>query len=334
MYKTLSLEEIDSIKSPFFSNLKKIYEKEGFAYFKQFIKKINEDIVDEILYFSSWSVYFRIILKENNLELIDETQAIRLKLDEKTITALHNRLKKKINNVWKKNIANTLIEQFENENMSKYLWKHFLVYDIETIGNIQNLKETKFMVGYVIDSKDFEKWEKPKYKYISQANLDKFVKYLLDYDGYIVWYNNVWFDNPVIVYNSSFPENEWEKMIETINKKSLDLFFVYSKIFWKRIGLNAVATHIVWVSKTLSSGAEWMQLLKEYEQTNDAKLLNKVKNYCKNDVKMTLTILLYLIYIWKISYQEKDINIDIDYILQNWVLELEKKEKNDNMSIF
>jgi hypothetical protein len=30
------------------------------------------------------------------------------------------------------------------------------VYDIETIGNIQNLKETQFMVGYVIDSKDFE----------------------------------------------------------------------------------------------------------------------------------------------------------------------------------
>jgi hypothetical protein len=53
MYKTLNLEEIESIKSSFFSNIKKIYEKEGFVYFKQFIKKINDEIVDEILYFSA-----------------------------------------------------------------------------------------------------------------------------------------------------------------------------------------------------------------------------------------------------------------------------------------
>ena len=74
-----------------------------------------------------------------------------------------------------------------------------------------------------------------------------------------------------------------------------------------------------------------MQLLKEYENTGDKTLLAKVKNYCKNDVKMTLTILLYLLYIWNISYQEKDISIDIDYILANWLLELEKQSKNDNI---
>jgi len=327
MYKTLTLSEIESIKSPFFSNIKAIYEKEWYAYFKQFIKKINDDIVDEIIYFSGSEPYFRIILKEWDLELIDEKQSIRLKLDKETISGLHNRLKKKIDNKWKKNIANTLIEQFEQENMKKYLWKHFLVYDIETIGNIQNLKETKFMVWYAIDSKDFENGDKPKYKYISQANLDKFVEYLANYDGYIVGYNNIWFDNPVVGYNSSFQNQE--ELIQKINEKSLDLFFVYSKIFWKRIWLNAVASNIVWVSKTLSSGAEWSNLLKEYEQTWDTKALNKVKNYCKNDVKMTLTILLYLIYIWTISYQEQDINIDIDFILENGLLKLEKEVKNN-----
>jgi len=329
MYKTLNLEEIESIKSSFFSNIKKIYEKEGFVYFKQFIKKINDEIVDEILYFSAWEVYFRIILKDGNLEIIDEKQAIRLKLTDEVISALHNRLKKKIDNTWKKNIANTLIEQFETENMKNYLWKHFLVYDIETIGNIQNLKETQFMVGYVIDSKDFENWEKPKYKYISPERLDKFVEYLANYDGYIVGYNNIWFDNPVVVYNSSFKNQE--ELIKQINEKSLDLFFVYSKIFGKRIGLNAVASNIVWVSKTLSSGAEGMQLLKEYDQTWDKKVLEKVKNYCKNDVKMTLTILLYLLFIWNISYQEKDIVVDTDFILEHWLLQLEKETKNDNI---
>ena len=327
MYKTLSFQEIEKIKSPFFWNIKAIYEKEWYAYFKQFIKKINEEIVDEIIYFSGSEPYFRIILKDNDLEIIDEKQSIRLKLDKETIWLLHNKLKKKIDNKWKKNIANTLVEQFENENVKKYLWKHFLIYDIETIGNIQNLKETKFMVGYMIDSSEFEKWETPKYKYISPERLDKFVEYLANYDGYIVGYNNVWFDNPVVVYNSSFKNKE--ELIQKINEKSLDLFFVYSKIFWKRIWLNAVASNIVWVSKTLSSGAEWANLLKEYDQTGDKKLLNKVKNYCKNDVKMTLTILLYLIYIWTISYQEKDISIDIDFILEHWVLKLEKETKNN-----
>ena len=333
MYKTLSLEELKKIKTPFLKNIKQIYEKEWFIYFKQFIKKINEDIIDEILYFSWWEVYFRIVLKEDNLELVDEKQSIKLKLNEEVIWEIHNLLKKKIDNTGKKNIANSLIEKFENENMEKYLWKHFLIYDIETIWNIQNLKETKFMIWYVIDSKDFKKWEKPKYKYISRINLDKFVNYVNNYDGYVIWYNNIWFDNPVIVYNSSYPENEWDMMIENINKKSLDLFPVYSKIFSKRIWLNQVATHIVWVSKTLSSWAEWMNLLKEYETSWDKKILEKVKNYCKNDVKMTLTILLYLLYNWNISYNWKDISVNIEDIINYWCLSIENDWKNNILDL-
>jgi len=329
MYKTLTFEEIKNIKSTFFSNLKKIYEKEWFVYLKQFLKKINEDIIDEILYFSSGEIFFRIILKDNNLEIIDEKQAIRLKLDKKTIDDLHNHLKKKQDNTGKKNIANTLIEKFLQENMQKYLWKHFLVYDIETIWNIQNLKETEFMVGYVIDSKDFEEWTEPKYKYVWKKNLNKFVDYLINYDWYIIWYNNIAFDNPVVIYNSNIPIEQQNEKITMINKKSLDLFHVYSKIFWKRIWLNAVATNIVWVSKTLSSWAEWANLLKKYKENWDEKILNKVKNYCKNDVKMTLTILLYLLFNWKITYNQEEKSINIDYIKKHWCLIVENNIKNN-----
>lgn len=325
MYKTLSFEEIKSLKSSFFPNLKKIYENEGFTFFKQFIKKINNDIIDEILYFTSQEVQFRVILKNSNLEIIDEISNIKLKLDDETILKVHNFLKKKIDNKWKKDIANTLIERFEKENICNYLWKDFLVYDIETIWNIQDLKSMKFMIAYMIDSKDLKKWEVPKYKFVWRTSVDKFVDYLYNYDGYIVWYNNISFDNPVIVYNSSF-ENK-DKIIEELNRKSIDLFYVYSKIFWKRIWLDTVSSNIVWVSKTLSSWAEGSNLLKEYEKTQDQKLLTKVKNYCKNDVKMTLTIFLYLLFNWKISYQEKDISVDLDYILQNWCLQ---KLENDN----
>jgi len=332
MYKTLSFEDIKSLKTWFFWNLKKIYEKEGFSFFKQFIKKVNNDITDEILYFSSQQVFFRIVLLKNELELIDEASNIRLRLDEKTISKVHNFLKKKVDNKWKKNIANTLIEKFETQDMKKYLWKHFLVYDIETIWNIQNLKDTKFMIAYMIDSKDFKEWKKPKYKYISRASIDKFVDYLYNYDGYIIGYNSIAFDNPVTVYNSSF-ENE-DKILKELNRKSLDLFYIYSKIFWKRIWLNAVASDIVWISKTLSSWVEGSNLLKKYETTQDKNALSKVKNYCKNDVKMTLTILLYLLFNWNISYQEKDINIDIDYILKYWCLQkLENDNKNNILDV-
>jgi len=330
MYKTLSFDELTQIKTSFFSNLKSIYEKEGYAYFKQFLKKINDGTTDEILYCSGSQVYFRICFKSDCVEIIDEKQAIKLVVDDETANKIHNHLKKKLSNTGKKNIANTLLERFSQENMKNYLWKHFLVYDIETIWNIQDLTKTKFMIGYVIDSSDFEKGQPPKYKYVSRQNLDKFVKYLLEYDGYIVGYNNISFDNPVIVYNSSF-ENK-EELIKKINAKSLDLFEVYSKIFWKRIWLNAVATNIVGVSKTLSSWAAGSQLLKLYDETGDQQALTKVKNYCKNDVKMTLTILLYLLFQWKISYQWKELELTPQDIIKLWVPE--NKESKQTWALF
>ena len=318
MYKSLKFEEITQIKTSFFSTLKSIYEKEWYAYFKQYIKGISNDFIEEVVYCSWSSIFFRVVLKDNSVEVIDENQNIKLVLTDGDILKVHNYLKKKIDTTWKKNIANSLEEKFLNKNMKKYLGKHFLVYDIETIWSIQNLKETKFMIGYAIDSFDFEKWESPKYKYISQKNLDKFVEYLLNYDGYIVWYNNIAFDNPVVVYNSSFDNKE--EIIKKINEKSLDLFEVYSKILKKRVWLNMVATNIVGVSKTLSSWAEGSELLKLYEKTKDQKALAKVKNYCKNDVKMTLTILLYLLFKWKISYQWKEISILPEDLIKLWLL--------------
>jgi len=332
MYKTLSFDELTKIKTSFFSNLKSIYEKEGYDYFKQFLKKINDGVIDEVLYCSGAEVYFRICFKPDCVEIIDEKQAIKLVVDDETANKIHNHLKKKLSNTGKKNIANTLLGRFSQENMKNYLWKHFLVYDIETIWNIQDLTQTKFMIGYVIDSSDFEKGQSPKYKYVSRQNLDKFVKYLIEYNGYIVGYNNISFDNPVIVYNSSFEKKK--EILKKINEKSIDLFEVYRKIFWKRIWLNVVATNIVGVSKTLSSWAEGSQLLKLYDETGNQQALTKVKNYCKNDVKMTLTILLYLLFQWKISYQWKEFELKPENIIKLWMFKNKNNKKNNDLGFF
>jgi len=42
---------------------------------------------------------------------------------------------------------------------------------------------------------------KMKYEYIDTTNLNEFVQKLLDFDGYIVGFNSISFDNPVIVHN-------------------------------------------------------------------------------------------------------------------------------------
>jgi hypothetical protein len=55
------------------------------------------------------------------VEIIDEKQAIKLVVDDETANKIHNHLKKKLSNTGKKNIANTLLERFSQENMKNYL---------------------------------------------------------------------------------------------------------------------------------------------------------------------------------------------------------------------
>lgn len=39
------------------------------------------------------------------------------------------------------------------------------------------------------------------YKYIDPSKLKEFVEYMVNFDGYIVGFNNIAFDNPVCIYN-------------------------------------------------------------------------------------------------------------------------------------
>jgi len=77
--------------------------------------------------------------------------------------------------------------------------------------------------------------------------------------------------------------------------KSIDPFLLLYKLLRKRLKLTKVAESLVSMGKTLDSGAEGSKLLNEYKRTGDKKALNKVKKYCKNDVRITLGIFLYLL---------------------------------------
>gem|GEM_PF-4866981 len=58
-----------------------------------------------------------------------------------------------------------------------------------------------------------------------------------------------------------------------------------------------------------------MKLMKLYNETGDKKALAKIKRYCKNDVKMTITLMLYLIFNGKIRFDGKDYHITTEKMI-------------------
>jgi len=332
MLKKFSLEELLKIKTNFFKNLKSIYIKKKYQSLLEFINHYLKDI-NEVYFLEGWDFIFKIEKKENWIVLIDNKEKIILNLTSTDLKKLHNILKwnnntKSLKIKENKTIFQTLLEKFKEWKLNFINWKPFLVYDIETIWPTADLKKTKFVIAYsVISNEDHSK--NIKFKYINQKNLKKFVDYIINFDGYIVGYNNIYFDNPVIIYNTIWDE----KIIEKINRKSLDIFLFLWNLTWRRLWLDTVSRALVWVKKTLSSWKEWEKYLKEYEKTWDTKLLEKVKNYCKNDVRMTLWILLYFITNNKIFLDWKEYEYDLETFLKLASTKREEKNKKNQTHI-
>jgi hypothetical protein len=72
---------------------------------------------------------------------------------------------------------------------------------------------------------------------------------MLDFDGYIVGFNSIAFDNIVSVYNGEGNDDD----IKKLNEKSIDLFLFVRATTGKRLGLNKIAEALVNVSKTITS---------------------------------------------------------------------------------
>lgn len=315
MYKRLSLKQLYWINSKFFQNLTSLYKKQRYVFLKEFLKDLWKESNE--CYFFEWSYpIFRCCKKDDTYILVDEKEKIEILLSEIDLSDLHNFLKndKSVSKIKKDNktIFQTLIDDFITWASALINDKPYIVYDIETLWEINNLKKTKFMIGYSVLSQD-QHTDIPRYRPIWEDNLKKFVDHLLSFDWYIIWYNNVFFDNPVIAYNAGYSQTQ----IDLLNSKSIDLFLFIRNLTGKRMGLDKVSQSLISISKTLSSGLEWMQLLTEYVNTKDDKILTKVKNYCRNDVRMTLWVLLYLLKYKKLYIEgENEFKYDMDKFLQ------------------
>lgn len=292
MYKRYSIMQVKDYGINFIRNLEKVMKNERVFSIRDFIRS-SFILGNEIQYWDGSEPVFRIIKSDHNsYALIDEKEKIELYINDKWIIELntlfrHTNGKK---NIQEKNMIWDLFNSYDEGNFRTIQGKNFIVYDIETLLATSNLRWTQFQLWYSISSADSENHDRC-FKYIEKENLKRYVDYLLDYDGWIVWFNHVWFDNIIICYSLDYTQ----KHIDILNQKSLDIFYYIRNLTWKRIGLNKVSSALIGLDKVLAWWwAEWSELLKKWLSENDEQALKKVKEYCKWDVKMTLGILLYL----------------------------------------
>jgi len=334
MYKRFWLNDIKTIQNSFLQHLLNIIKKERNLNLWDFLRRVFKQW-DDIYYFERWEPIFRISqdLDQKQLILIDEKDRIEIRLNEEDKSELNNMLKisltKKQKNWSQKSIENILLEEFRDWKYSQIFDKPYLVYDIETTSDTNDVKQFKFLIWYCMQP---EADNTMSYEYIDQEHLSQFVKKLLEFDWYIVWFNNIWFDNPVCIYNVGL----WQSEIDILNNKTIDIFMFIRNLTWKRLKLNKVAETFIWSGKNLESWLEAEKLWKQYEETWDKQYLEEYKQYCKNDVRITALSLLYLLHFKKIFIEGDEIFFNIKELVEKSRFRWEEiiTSSNQNQSIF
>lgn len=330
MYKRFTLEELKTVQNTFLNNFYNILKKERCQMPNDFFKKIFKE-GKEIYYMYRGDFTFRFQNTGKEYLLMDEKEKIQVILDDEEKRTFQSLMKnfilKKEKIIGQKSIEQILLDEFQTGKYSSIWGKPYMVYDIETDTNIENLKETKFLLAYAMYP-NIE--NKMTYEYIDQDGLKKFVQKMLDFKWYIVGFNSIAFDNMVSVYNIEWSEED----IQRLNDKSIDLFLFVRAISGKRIGLNKIAEALVNVSKTLSSWAEWEVLYKQYIDHNDLKALEEFKKYCKNDVRMTTLVFLYLMHFKKLFIEGEEITFTLEDIVHKSRKEIKEINQMIGQNIF
>ena len=326
MYKNLSLEEISSLKTSFFKNLAWVLNYLKYNDIKTLINSIKP-YEKEIILLKDQSPFFRIETDDSHIIFRSDADGIQLDLPKDKIIELHRKLTKTTSLVAstsqpEQDIISSLEEKFKQWEFRQVAGKPFLVYDVETLWAPADMESIKYQLGYAILSTD-EHMPKLKYKLVGKENLQKFVDYMIGFDWWVVGFNNISFDNRVVVVASAKSPQE----LEVINQKSLDLFLFVRRLTWRRLGLDKIASALIGVKKTLSSWLEGEKLLLQYQKTGDARLLQKVKNYCKNDVRMTLWILLYFLSYGKLAIDGKNYSFGEEELLKLGTQQLEQADE-------
>ena len=309
------MEELTTIQNNLIPHLYTVIQREKCQWVNDFFKMVFHNW-HEVMYFDRGNPLLNIQLIDNDIHITDEVDNIQIQIPANDKSAL-NRLmiryiSKKQRQVWQRTIEQILMDTFVEWNFYSVLWKPYIVYDIETALISWEVNEENFPEYYLWFSMEEVEAGKMEYSCIMMEDLKDFVQKLIDFDGYIIWYNQIYFDNPVSVYNVWLTNEE----VKILNDKSLDLYVFFQQLTWRRMWLNRVSDSLVWVSKTLDSWADVESLWKQWKETNDKKILKKIQEYCKNDVRMTALVLMYLLHFKKVDLEDGEYTFDIDKFLE------------------
>ncbi|MDP2670224.1 MAG: ribonuclease H-like domain-containing protein [bacterium] len=296
MYKKLALDDILTIQTTLFHRLRSLCEQNRHQYLKGFIQAMVSESERAYFFRDNRPIFGFFPQEDGGLRLIDETEYIELSMSAADVERLHNILKDQQTMraaQQQQTVFDELKSQLRTGSLHRFGDKPFLVYDIETTSD-SRLGGQKFAIAYLLDTAQ-DRATKFEYEYVDEEALAAFGQRLLDYDGWIIGFNHISFDNPIVMQQAGFSSAE----LDVVQQKSLDPFQLVRRLTGRRMSLNAMATALLGVGKTLSSGAEGQQLLEKRQKTNDQKALQKVREYCKNDVEITLGVFLYMLH-----YQE------------------------------
>jgi len=313
MYKKMNLDDLLNVQTTLFERLVQLCTQQKHQFLKWLLKEVLAD--SERVFFiqqSKPTIWFY-PLAEEWLRITDEKEHIELLLTADDVERLHNLLKSKqtmITASKQDTVFQDLLRQFQDGSLVHFWWKPFLVYDIETTFDGRG-GEQEFAIAYAIDSAK-NHTTVLDYQYIDRDGLGDFAQQLLDYPGWIVWFNHISFDNPITMKQAWFDEAS----LTAVQAKSLDPFQLVRGMTGRRMSLQAMATALIDAGKTLSSGAEGQELLDKRFRDGDRKALEKVKEYCKNDVEITLGVFLYMIRYQSVDLDGKHLVLDNKAFMQ------------------
>lgn len=313
MYKKMNLDDLLQVQTSLFERLVQLCVQQKHQFLKWLLKDIVADSERVFFIQQSKPTIGFYPLEDEALRLTDEVEHIELLMSADDVERLHNLLKNKqtmITASKKDTVFQDLLKQFQTWTLSDFAGKPFLVYDIETTFDGRG-GEQEFAIAYAIDS-SLNHAEQLNDQYIDRDGLRSFAQQLLDYPGRIVWFNQISFDNPITMHQAWFDA----AALAIVQAKSLDPFQLVRGMTWRRMSLQAMATALIDAGKTLSSGAEGQALLDTWFRDGNIRALEKVKEYCKNDVAITLGVFLYMIYYQSVDLDGKHLVLDSKAFIQ------------------
>jgi len=315
MYKKFTMDELTTIQNNLIPHLYTVIQREKCQWVNDFFKVVFRNW-HEVMYFDRGNPLLNIQLVGKDIYITDEVDSIQIQIpadDKSSLNRIMIRyISKKQRQVWQRTIEQILMDTFVEWKFYSILWKPYIVYDIETALISWEVNEKNFPEYYLWFSMEEVEAGKMEYSCIMMEDLKEFVQKLINFDWYIIWYNQIYFDNPVSVYNAWLTNDE----VKILNEKSLDLYVFFQQLTGRRMWLNKVSDSLVWVSKTLDSWADVESLWKERKEKDDKKILKKIQEYCKNDVRMTALVLMYLLHFQKVDLEDWEYTFDIDRFLE------------------